>query len=201
MSHTVLTLQVMWRHGGRRIEAGTLDRVDRSPRDQHQNTCLKICLSSTLDVRHVAERGAPIVIGRLQLFTIGGTTRSSDFHRTAAISRDGSIVDRDPIFIRRQRIVFVFSLSSRESGASDSNLTAAKTGGRTVRSRPDRTAIAARSSRDRAPSAAKSPPDDRRSPKTKIMARSRRDRGPIAARSCQKSCLFRSKIEAHSPRN
>ena len=32
--------------------------------------------------------GAPIVIGRLQLFAIGGTTRSSDFHRTAAIVRD-----------------------------------------------------------------------------------------------------------------
>ena len=87
-SHTVLTLQVTWRHDERRIEVGTLDRVDRSPRDQHQNTCLKKSLSSTLDARHVAERGAPIVIGRLQLFAIGGTSRSSDFHRTAAIVRD-----------------------------------------------------------------------------------------------------------------
>ena len=44
MAHTVLTLQVMWRHGGRRIEAGTLDRVDRSPCDQQLTHVLKICI-------------------------------------------------------------------------------------------------------------------------------------------------------------
>ena len=32
--------------------------------------------------------GAPIVIGRLKLFAIGGTTRSSDHHQTATIVRD-----------------------------------------------------------------------------------------------------------------
>ena len=91
-----------------------------------QNTCLKKSLSHTLDARHVAEQGAPIVIELLQLFSIGGTRRSSDFHRTAAIVHDlfdahGAImiggssldgcdlarwehrVDRDLIFIRRLR--------------------------------------------------------------------------------------------------
>ena len=53
--------------------------------------------------------------------------------------------DRDLTATRRP----IFIYSRRRSGASDSNLTAAKTGGRTIRSRPDRTAIAARSSRDR----------------------------------------------------
>ena len=38
-SHTVLPVQDAWRHGGRPIEAETLDRVDPSPRDQQLNTC------------------------------------------------------------------------------------------------------------------------------------------------------------------
>ena len=101
----------------------------------------------------------------------------------------------------------IFFYSWRRSGALDSNLTAAKIGGRTVRSRPDRTAIAAQSNRDRGaielrsrPNrtaiaarsscdrcsfsgriASRQPDDDRRSTRTKIIARSRRDRGPIAA--------------------
>ena len=44
-SHTVLHVQDAWRHGGRRIEAETLDRVDRSPRDQQLTHLLKICIS------------------------------------------------------------------------------------------------------------------------------------------------------------
>ena len=58
---------------------------------------------------------------------------------------------------------------------------------RTPRSRPDRTAIAARSSRDRCSFsggiASRRPDDDRRSTKMKIMARSQRDSGPIVALS------------------
>ena len=117
--------------------------------------------------------------------------------------------DRDLTATRRP----IFFYSWRRSGASDSNLTAAKIGGRTVRSRPDRTAIAARSSRDHCSFssgiASRRQDDDRRSTRTKIMARSRRDRGPIVARSWPDRSpivpkimlIFRSKIEAHSPRN
>ena len=84
--------------------------------------------------------------------------------------------DRDLTATRRS----IFFYSRRRSGASDSNLTAAKTGGRTVRSQPDRTAIAARSSRDccsfSGGIASRQPDDDRQSIKTTIMARSRPDR-------------------------
>ena len=61
-SHTVLPVQDAWRHGGRRIEAETLDRVDRSPRDQQSNTCSIRGVSEDderLTFRHVASQGAP----------------------------------------------------------------------------------------------------------------------------------------------
>ena len=52
-SHKVLTLQVTWWHDGRRIEAGTLDRVDRSPRDQQLTHVLIICISDVADSKSI----------------------------------------------------------------------------------------------------------------------------------------------------
>ena len=107
--------------------------------------------------------------------------------------------DRDLTATRRP----IFFYSWRRSRASDSNLTVAKIGGKTVRSRPDRTAIAARSSRDRCSFsggiASRQPDDDRRSTRTKIMAQSRCDRGPIVARSrsdrAENHAFFEAKLK------
>ena len=116
--------------------------------------------------------------------------------------RSGSFAIRSIAWTRRKCLIFIGRLGfSSCRSPSDGGEASWKNAAIAVRSNRDRTTIALRSSDDCTPSAAESPPDDRRSTRTKIMARSRRDRGPIAARSCRKSSLFRSKIEAHSSRN
>ena len=152
----------------------------------------------------------------------GERSRSPDRHRTVAIVRDFWCV-RSP---SRGRLIFIVTItigrlaegSTPDRGARDRcivivHLTCAIGRQRSfLEERCDRGAIEPRSHDDRIAIerrlhsfsggiASRRPDDDRRSTKMKIMARSRRDRGPIAARSCRKSCLFRSKIEARSPRN
>ena len=96
---------------------------------------------------------------------------------------------------------------SRPSNHLRFNRTAWRASGRTPRSRFDRTAIAARSSRDRGASVAELPPDDQTPinewPRRRlwpdcgaIVARSWPDRGPIATRSWPD----RSEIQAYSSR-
>ena len=142
--------------------------------------------------------GAPIVIGRLQPFAIGGTTRSSDFHRTAAIIRDlfdarGAIiiggsssdgcdlprwehrVDRDLIFIGRFRS-FVEELHDR--GLIE------------PRSRRDRAAIGEFTWWNRCQSSGRRSTNDQD-----------HDRGAIVARSRLKCMIFGGKIEADLLRN
>ena len=70
-----------------------------------------------------------------------------------------------------------------------------------MRSNRDHTTIALQLRGDHTSSAAESPPDDRTTTDDRPRLRLWPDRGSIAARSCRKSSLFRSKIEAHSPRN
>ena len=70
--------------------------------------------------------------------------KASDLRRDGRLARVLSL-DRDLTATMK----ILFSLSSRESGAFNSNPTAMDDRGRTPRSRSDRAAIAARSSRDR----------------------------------------------------
>ena len=39
------------------MRSWSIDRVDSSPRDLHQDTCVKKVLSDAIDGRHVASRG------------------------------------------------------------------------------------------------------------------------------------------------
>ena len=88
------------------------------------------------------------------------------------------------------------------SGSEDLHRTARKACGRTPRSRPDRTAIAARSSRDRSSFSVTIFPSDRRMIDGLPGLRSRPDRGPIVglleAKIADILKRNRSKIEADS---
>ena len=69
-SHTVSLLQVTWRHNERRVEAETLDRVDRSPRDQQLRHVSEIKLSGCdrrLTCCHMALFGAWIFLERTMI--------------------------------------------------------------------------------------------------------------------------------------
>ena len=138
-SHTVLTLQATWRLGGRRIGAAEIAWTQVHAIIKYI-TCGKWRFKWDDRRAHRSPRG---------------DRRRAHLHKKIRPHDCELTATRRPIFF----------YSRRRSGASDSNLTAAKTRGRVVRSRPDRTAIAARSNRDQtaivAPSAAESPPDDR----------------------------------------
>ena len=85
--------------------------------------------------------------------------------------------DRDLTATRRP----IFFYSRRRSGASDSDLTAAKTGGRMVRSRRDRAAIVAPSEWNHFHSIGRRETCDQDLDHGPIVARSQRDRGLIVA--------------------
>ena len=64
-----------------------VDRVDLSPRDLHQSTCLKKGLSNNPDGRHVAERGSTDLHRTAAIFFVSGSSvQSPDLHRTVEIS-------------------------------------------------------------------------------------------------------------------
>ena len=111
--------------------------------------------------------GAPIVIGQLQPFAIGGTTRSSDFHRMAAIVRD--------LFDARGAITIGGS-------PSDGANTSWKNSTIAVRSNRDRAAIVARSIRDRTSFITESIHDRQMTFPGASGARSTPDHSPIVAR-------------------
>ena len=105
--------------------------------------------------------------------------------------RSGSFAIRSIAWTRQKYLISIGRSGS--SSRSDLHRTAVKTGGRTVRSWPDRTAIAARSNRDRAPSAAESPPDDRTTTDNRPRRRLGPDRGaPIAPKFMP---LFEAKLK------
>ena len=138
----------------------------------------------------------------------GERSRSPDRHRTVAIIRD--LCDAWSHLVRPISIVRTAANRAEHGDCADHNrldlnLTAQNTRGGTPRSRPDRTAIAERSSRDRDSFRAEPLPrssegiiggsrsrsSHNRGPiaarlwsdRGAIVVRSRRDRGPIAARS------------------
>ena len=128
--------------------------------------------------------------------------RSSRVHQTAEIVRD--LGDAWSFLVRLISIVRTAANRAEHGDCAvhnhgDLNPTAQNYCGRTPRSRSDRTAIAARSNRDRKVDtggiATSRSEGDRRKAKTTIVARSPRDRGPIVARSWPNGRLFRSKIE------
>ena len=127
-SHTVLTLQDAWRHDRHRIQlaliAGRRSRGPKYTRSSNASRAEKWRFKSR------RSEGSPIATWRHEESPSPSKVRPHDRDLTAT---------RRPIF---------FSFR-RRSEASDSNPTAEKTGGRTPQLRPDRTAIAARSSRDR----------------------------------------------------
>ena len=95
--------------------------------------------------------------------------------------RSGSFAIRSIAWTRRKYLTSIGRSGS--SSRSDLHRTVVNTGGRTVRSWPDRTTIAARSNCDRAPSAAESPPDDRTTTDNRPRRRLGPDRGTIVAQS------------------
>ena len=115
--------------------------------------------------------------------------RASDLRRDGWLARALSL-DRDLTAMMK----IGFSLSSRESGASDSYPTAMDDRGRTPRSRRDRAAIEAKMARDRSGIVSHRSASDRRSSSSMIDARSRPNRGAIVAKIVEK-------ILAHVKRN
>ena len=53
----ILLLQVTWTNHWRRLRSLSVDRVDSSQRNLHQDTCVKKIISEALDGRHVAWLG------------------------------------------------------------------------------------------------------------------------------------------------
>ena len=167
MSHTVLTF---CRRCGRTTCVGFDqdggDRVDPSPRDLNYNTCAKSDLS---------EVDLPIIWRRVE------AQGASDLHRT-----------NDTRFIAnaRSRRSSSDGGSPSSSGPSSRSSThlklhqmAGKICGRTPRSRSDRTAIVARSSRDRGSFIVELMPRSRRTVSIQNGRRKFHDRSPIASRS------------------
>ena len=108
-----------------------------------------------------------------------------------------SPLDHDPTAtVKRDPPLFV-----KIPGASDFNPTAQTFCGRTPRLQSDRTAIAARSSRDRGEFIVESPPRDRTPTDGESIPQSTHDRGPIALRSWPDRGSFEAKIKADSPLN
>ena len=122
-------------------------------------------------------------------FAIGSTAQSSDVHRTAAIVRDlgdaWSLLVR-PISIVRTAVNRAEHDDCADQNRLDLNPTAQTNRGRTPRSRSDRTAIAARSSRDRRVDVGESLPVDQTAIDGRPGPRSWPDRGAIVARSWPK---------------
>ena len=133
MSHTSYLLQVTWRHDEHRIEAETLDRVDRSPRDQQFKHVSEIKLSGCdrrLTCCHVALFGAWIFVKRTMIAArvdraIEAVQPTSPIRRprearSASHHEDhGSIGFRSDGHVKRDLPLFV-----KIVGASDSNQTA-----------------------------------------------------------------------------
>ena len=107
--------------------------------------------------------------------------------------RSGSFAIRSIAWTRRKYLTSI--RRSGSSSRSDLHRTVVNTGGRTVRSWPDRTAIAARSNRDRAPSAAESPPNDRTTTDNRPRRRLGPDRGRITPKFMP---LFEAKLKPFS---
>ena len=49
MSRLIFQMQAMWRHSRRRMRSQSIDHMDPSPRDLHQDTCVKKVLSDAID--------------------------------------------------------------------------------------------------------------------------------------------------------
>ena len=129
------------------------------------------------------------VIGRLRFFAIGSTARSFDVHQAAAILRD--LGDAWSLLMRPISIVRMATYRAEHGDCADHNHldlnpTAQTHRGRTPRSRSDRTAIVARSSRDRKVYVGESLPVDQTAIDGRHGPRSRPDRGAIVARSWPK---------------
>ena len=143
-----------------------------------------------LTSRHVATQKLPIVIKSKGLEMIAITqyasdgrdcsqSRSVDLHQTDAMGAPcGSRSNLHPTAtMKRDPPLFVMIYV-----ASDFNRTAHTDRGRTPRLRSDRTAIAARSSRDRRVVVVESPPIDRTAIDGRSGPRSWPDRGAIVAK-------------------
>ena len=124
------------------------------------------------------DRDHPICIGRPRLFAITVThveqSWSADLHQTDAMGAPCRSRSNLPLTATMKRNPSLFLMIP---GASDFNPTAQTGRGRTPRSRSDRTAIAARSSRDQRVYVVESPPFDRTAIDERRGPRSWPDRG------------------------
>ena len=71
MSRGFLPVQDAWRLSGRWIQAQSVDRVDLSPRDLHQSTCLKKGISENDQEAYLMTRGGTTYVGSPSQFDHG----------------------------------------------------------------------------------------------------------------------------------
>ena len=157
--------------------------MDPSPRDHQSNTWANVYLSDVDRRAYLAPRGQVWSAGSS---SIGTTMRSSRVHQTAEIVRD--LGDAWSFLVRPISIVRTAANRAEHGDRAvhnhvDLNPTAQNYRGRTPRSRFDRTAIAARSNRDRKVGMGESLPVDQRAIDGRPGPRSWPDRGAIVARS------------------
>ena len=137
-----LPVQDAWRLRGRWIQAQSVDRVDPSPRDLHQSTCLKKGISENDQEAYLMTRGGTRYVGSPSRF-------DHDFIGCWFIGRSRSSHQSDGWRWTLLTIVAHWIEGSRSSIQLKLHRTAGYDRKGTPRSRPDRTAIATRSSCDR----------------------------------------------------
>ena len=87
----ILLLQVMWTNHNSQLRSLSVDRVDLSPHDLHQDTCVKKIISEALDRRHVAWRGGINLHWTIAIHRDFGTSKSNTWtHLSGRWRSDGS---------------------------------------------------------------------------------------------------------------
>ena len=87
----IFLLQVMWTNHNSRLRSQSVARVDLSPRDLHQDTCVKKIISEALDGRHVAWRGGINLHQTIAIHRDFGTSKGNTWtHLSARWRSDGS---------------------------------------------------------------------------------------------------------------